>query len=200
MARSVSGDGFAVTNPKTKNSNTLDLFDNLMSETPAPTVEPKKEAKKTEKKQTSKPVAKPVEKKPTAKAEKVTEKVVVEPILEKKALLVEIPYNQPRKSITISVLEDEDMFLRFHAAKRGISRQDYLEELFTTGINKVNNNDIPSFEEIKPYMKQLKEPTRFTAMLQEDLINDIKSTASKVGLRPTSWMAYLIHEAYITNK
>ena len=49
MARSASGDGFSV---KPKNTNTLDLFDDLMATTPAPAepkVEPKVEPKKVEK-------------------------------------------------------------------------------------------------------------------------------------------------------
>ncbi|MBE5911987.1 hypothetical protein [Pseudobutyrivibrio sp.] len=195
MARSVSGDGFGVSVQKPKNSSTLDLFDNLMADT-TPAVEP------PQKKTVEKKAVSTENKKAATKEKSTVEKTVAEkaaPLQKKKApaknsKVVETRYTQPRKSITISVLEDEDMFLRFNAARKGVSRQDLLENLFTDEIDKVNKNEIPSFEEIKPFMKQLKEPTRFTAMLQSDLIEDIKSSASKVGLRPTSWMAYVIHK------
>lgn len=189
MARSVSGDGFGVSGQKPKNSSTLDLFDNLMAEAP---VNDTPQVKKVEKPKEVKVKTTSPSPKKTSKS-KVSEKET-KPTKPAEEKVVDSRYTMPRKSITISVLEDEDMFLRFNAARKGISRQDLLEQLFISEIDKVNNNQIPTFEEIKPFMKQLKEPTRFTAMLQSDLIDDIKLSASKVGLRPTSWMAYVIHK------
>lgn len=208
MARSASGDGFSV---KPKNTNTLDLFDDLMATTPAPAepkVEPKVEPKKVENpkkepvKKEEKKLEAPAPKKESAPKEKKEEPKVEKPKTPSKPVksTVESRYNEPRKSITISVLEDEDMFLRFHAARNGISRQDLLEKIFTEEIDKLNAGDLPTLEEIKPYMKQLKEPTRFTAMLQADLIDDIKKAASLAGLRPTSFMAYAIHKAQLNEK
>ena len=195
MARSTRGDGFSV---KSQNTSTLDLFDNLMAENteaPAPVKEKEsspKEAPVKENTKLTKDTPKTPEKKPEA-AKKVQSLRIEE------NTKVESSYNMSRKSVTISVLEDEDMFLRFHSAKKGISRQDLLEEIFSNEIKNVKSGNIPEFDEIKPYMKQLKEPTRFTAMMKEDLIDDIKKTASMIGLRPTAFMAYSIHKYQLTS-
>ena len=208
MARSARGDGFSV---KPKNTNTLDLFDDLMAVEPIVTIEdntsmPKEEPKDkpakiepqsevipepkpaVESQDNNVPKEKEVEKNNIQKRQLKTEKISN----------VDSSYNQPRKSITISVLEDDDMFLRFYAARNGISRQELLENIFSNEIDAVNAGNIPSLAEIKPYMKQLKEPTRFTAMLPADLIDAIKKSASLTGLRPTSFMAYVIHKKYLS--
>lgn len=156
---------------------------------------------------------------PVIKEEPKEEKPVVKPIPEVSTVVAPAkPVKQPSnskninnttttdnavvmKNVAVSLLPDDDMYLKLKAAEAGKKINAFFIDLMKTDMKLADAGKI-NFDDsiVKEYQGKVYGKSRRTIAVDEKFTEEIKAAAMKYRMTYTNYVSYVIHKARLNDK